>query len=416
MRRNQTLRVLLPFLLVCAVATATASQLAGVSVSSQGSLTTVTIRVAGTFTHTEYRPSENMLMVDLAGVSATKLDGKLEAIASTGVQAYRVIGFRGTNGSDVSRVELTVSPTATVKFSEVEGGVQVRILGGKAPLPASQAVVDAPDDDIENAQAEANSAEKTETKLAQGAMTSPSASPNPVQAMTAVKPLAKPVQTPARVSAQPVQVADAEVMPSKARKISDTDAAEQTTEHQRAKAEQPVRVRDVSVTRGPQGTEVQISASGTVQPEAMRLENPDRLVIDLPNAMWSGSPRQVAVKNADMKSVRMALYQLNPPVTRVVLDLTEARDYELLPSSSGLRVRLRALTASSAPATETAPASAKPQPVAIKQQEPAAEPTAVVEAENVAVKPVPTTPAPPSTGAVAKVDALPALPKSSAKQ
>src|SRR5690242_11599050 len=88
MRRNQTLRILLPFLLVCAVATATASQLTGVSVSSQGSLTTVTIRVSGTFTHTEYRPAENMLMVDLAGVSATKLDGKMEAVSSNGVQAY----------------------------------------------------------------------------------------------------------------------------------------------------------------------------------------------------------------------------------------------------------------------------------------------------------------------------------------
>jgi len=49
---------------------------------------------------------------------------------------------------------------------------------------------------------------------------------------------------------------------------------------------------------------------------------------------------QVPVKSGEVKAVRMALYQVNPPVTRVVVDLEAARDYELVPSENGLRVKL----------------------------------------------------------------------------
>jgi len=77
-------------------ATANASQLAGVAVKADGDRTTVTIRANGSFTHTEYRPTDNLLLVDLTGVSASKLDNQSRMLKDMpGVLSYRVTGYKG---------------------------------------------------------------------------------------------------------------------------------------------------------------------------------------------------------------------------------------------------------------------------------------------------------------------------------
>ena len=70
-----------------------------------------------------------------------------------------------------------------------------------------------------------------------------------------------------------------------------------------------------------------------------KLKNPDRVVIDLSNATWNRAPKRILVKRIDVDAVRIALYHADPPVTRLVVDLPEARDYEL--ASSGNRVRVK---------------------------------------------------------------------------
>ena len=85
---------------------------------------------------------------------------------------------------------------------------------------------------------------------------------------------------------------------------------------------------------------------------------------------------QVPVKSGEVKDVRMAQYQVNPPVTRVVVDLESARDYELVPSENGLRVKLHAsaqvasLGAPPVPAvkTPTMPALPKAPAVAVPER------------------------------------------------
>ncbi|MFZ3212379.1 MAG: type IV pilus secretin PilQ, partial [Terriglobales bacterium] len=88
---------------------------------------------------------------------------------------------------------------------------------------------------------------------------------------------------------------------------------------------------------------LEIRSNGVLKPMVTRLTDPDRIVVDLENARTL-RPVQVPVKSAEVKAVRMALYQVNPPVTRVVVDLEAARDYELIPSENGLRVKLHAPT------------------------------------------------------------------------
>ena len=110
-----------------------------------------------------------------------------------------------------------------------------------------------------------------------------------------------------------------------------------------AKAQEPVlvQVQTVDVTNGNDGTEIQISGNGPLTPAAMRLKDPDRVVIDLPNATWNFAPKLIPVKSTDVSAVRIALHDAHPPMTRLVVDLPEARDYELMPSGNSMRVKLR---------------------------------------------------------------------------
>ena len=74
MRLKQLLGVIL-LLVATATAAAAASQLTDLNVAGNGNVTTVTFRANGTFTHNEYRPTDNLLLVDLAGVAPARFAG-----------------------------------------------------------------------------------------------------------------------------------------------------------------------------------------------------------------------------------------------------------------------------------------------------------------------------------------------------
>lgn len=238
---------------------AAAPQLVQVTAAVQGNATVVTIRANGPFTHTEYRPADNLLLVDLSGVSASGLDEKTHQLQVPGASAYRVLGYKGASGSDVARVEITLAPNVGVSVNEGENELNVRLTGAASSAP-----------------------ETAETPAA------PPATPAPARASSAA-----------------------------------------------------VSLRDVQVSRAAQGIEVSIVATGPLTPKAMTLTAPDRLVIDLPNTTSSRKAREIAVNSAEVKAVRVARFQVNPPVTRVVVDLAAPRDYELLPSGNTLTLKLR---------------------------------------------------------------------------
>src|SRR5258708_18251723 len=122
-------------------AAAPVSQLTGVMVDGRDQTGVVTIRANGTFTHTEYRPTDNLMLVDLAGVSITRPDTGLHTVSAPGVLSYRILGYRYSSGTEVARVELNLAPGAQAKVSEIENGVEVRISGSSASIsaPATEA-------------------------------------------------------------------------------------------------------------------------------------------------------------------------------------------------------------------------------------------------------------------------------------
>jgi type IV pilus assembly protein PilQ len=296
MRLKHTLGILLPLLLVCTAAAAAGTHLTNVGVAMQTNATTVTISASGAFSHTEYRPAENLLLVDLTGVSADKLDGQVRTLNAPGVVSYRILGYRGASGTDVARLEFTLAPGTEVHLSESEGGLAVRL----QPTAAAATGVSA-------------------------------------AAATHAKSPATPVSAPSADSARASASAKA------------------------------ISIRKLAMVRGKNGMDLEITATGPIAPKVMRLTRPDRLVLDVPNAIPAAARHTLPVHADAVKEVRMARFQSDPPVTRIVLDLARAQDYSLVPEGNRLTVQLHTpgsaasvASAVAAPATEAAPAASAP--------------------------------------------------------
>ena len=107
-----------------------------------------------------------------------------------------------------------------------------------------------------------------------------------------------------------------------------------------AGANPPATIRSITVAPDNGGIELEIVGSGRLEPQTKAITGPDRLVIDLPNAVPASTVRNLAVNRGEVKSVRVARYSDNPPTTRVVVDLTSPLPYQVFPSANGMIVKL----------------------------------------------------------------------------
>lgn len=98
----------------------------------------------------------------------------------------------------------------------------------------------------------------------------------------------------------------------------------------------------IAVVGSEHGLGVQISASGPVTTEAQVLSGPDRLVIDFPGAVPGRELRGLRLNQGEIRAVRAGLWRSDPPVTRIVIDLSGPMPYRLIPSGKAITVRLGA--------------------------------------------------------------------------
>ena len=307
MRLKQLLGVIILTVFASSMALAANSQLTNVNVNGQGHATTLVLRANGAFTHTEYRPVDNLLLVDLAGVTAGKLKGTAQTVNKPGVASYRVLGYTGANGAEVARVELTLTAGAVVSVAPVVGGLEVHVADSPNAASVAPAAV-APE-------------------------------------KPAVRPVAEKTETPA-----------AEKPAAMKTQVAETHSA----------SGHPVRVKHVSVVRAKSGMEVDILASAPIMPKVMKLTGPDRLVVDLPNAIPAGAQKQIAVNGHEIKAIRTGRFQNDPPVTRVVVDLATPQDYVVGMKGNTLSVRLQAVQAQNETAAPVAVAATQPAPAVMK--------------------------------------------------
>lgn len=104
------------------------------------------------------------------------------------------------------------------------------------------------------------------------------------------------------------------------------------------KAGATTRIGKVSVARGSDGLNIEISGSGPMTARTMKLTHPDRIVVDIPNSVLQGRAREIPVNSGDVRSVRVGRYQEG--TTRVVVDMAQLRDFQIAPEGNKLVVSM----------------------------------------------------------------------------
>lgn len=299
MRLKQLLGIFLLAIGTSAVAAASDSQLSGVLVKNHENAGTITILANGAFTHSEYRPTDNLMLVDLAGVSVAHPDAKVHPVFAPGVRSYRISTYRAPSGSEVTRIEIALIAGASVKVNEISGGLELNVTGAPAAPPTKEEIA----------------------------------------ALAGVR-----------------------------------------------SASSLSRVRNISVAQSQDAVNIEITGSAPLTGRTMKLGNPERLVLDIPNSVLEGRAREIAVNSNGIKAVRAGRFQAGD--TRIVVDLAAMHDFDVIPQGNKLVLRMKTGAAPShAPSiAEAAAMSASAQP-----------PAAVPVSAPAATAPVASTPAVPGS-------------------
>ncbi len=273
-----------------------ATELLGVRTTVDRQATTFLLRLPAQVEYSPTRIAPRLFVVDMTGVSGEP-SAQSQVVESPLVDSYRLLAYRGADDQPHLALELTLKQEGQINIEERSEGLEVRVEGlssGRAPAkPAVAAVQPKPELKTES---------KTESK-------------------TELKTQKKPSQT---ASARPA---------SAARKTS---------------------VQEISVALAETGTglEVEILGDGAMQYKTMELRRPDRLVLDIPDAVNRIRQRRLEVDTPPLKTVRVAQFARQPAITRIVMDLDHKVPYEVRQQANGLLVALRASQAAAAVAPE----------------------------------------------------------------
>jgi hypothetical protein len=92
----------------------------------------------------------------------------------------------------------------------------------------------------------------------------------------------------------------------------------------------------VDVNPRPNGLTINIAVNAPVTPEASRVSNPERLILDFPGCVLKGGNRHIPVNHGPVKELRLSLFSIHPPVARVVVQLKSPLDFELKQAGNGI--------------------------------------------------------------------------------
>jgi TPR repeat protein len=112
-------------------------------------------------------------------------------------------------------------------------------------------------------------------------------------------------------------------------------------------------VGSVNVRPQPDGLAIEIAVSVPTLPKSDRLAKPDRLVFDFPGCELEGSNRHILVNLGPVQKLRLSLFRVHPPVTRVVVDSNEPLHFEMQPVENGIVIKIPFPKAGAIPDTST---------------------------------------------------------------
>ncbi|HTW23991.1 MAG TPA: type IV pilus secretin PilQ [Candidatus Baltobacteraceae bacterium] len=144
----------------------------------------------------------------------------------------------------------------------------------------------------------------------------------------------------ARPAAAPAPASAPTIAPIAARAVSPAPAPEASPS-----------IRQIHLTQDAGRTEVNISGSGSLTYHAMRLHNPDRLVLDFAGARLKTSENHLASNLDPVREIRLA--QFTPEVSRVVIDLRQPVGYEITRNGDTVSVSFASANVSSNPGSNS---------------------------------------------------------------
>jgi type IV pilus assembly protein PilQ len=266
--------------------------------------TQVTLRTSGTPAYTSYSPSPDVFVVDLTGTGrpADLVIPATLPAGLAGLAAEEAVEM----GNRLTRVTFRFYGPVTPRASAAENGVVISI-----PAPAGTEVVVAP-------------AEET--------------------------------------PALPVVVA--ETAPVETQPVVEEPAPQRVLEP--VSARKATKLSRVATSGSGSSLEVQIAGNGGLTYKAFRLNNPERLVIDVQGVKNAVAKPTVNVNDDPVQRVRVAQFAAGAdPITRVVVDLNTKTEYAITPTGDKLLVTFgndasQKVLAASAPVTVAEKPAPKP--------------------------------------------------------
>ena len=120
----------------------------------------------------------------------------------------------------------------------------------------------------------------------------------------------------------------------------------------------PAVISSVAITQDPTRAAIRVQGAGHLDVHAVRMQNPERLVLDFAGARLEVPKTSIPGVSAPVRDVRMG--QFRPDVARVVIDLTAAAPYQVAHEGETVVVYLQAIPADTGtPATPAASDSLK---------------------------------------------------------
>jgi type IV pilus assembly protein PilQ len=329
--------------LFCAGTATAASQLNSVQVTPTATAATVNLRTTGSYAHKEYRPDEHLMLIDLTGVTAASAVDHAAAVTSSALRGYKLSTYTSASGSEVTRIELALGDGVSVSVNDVSDGLKIQLNTGGSSTSASPAP-------LASVPAPTRPAPVTSAAALPKPALAETSHPAPVRLATVANPTLAPAASPTSTTAPknvandlakknvPDSTAKSAVTPS-APVVLSAVSATHPAQPRAAVAALPATIRNVSVHPG-QGT-LDIVVDGPSSAHSFLLTNPDRLVVDFSNAELKPSVKNVAVHTKDVLQVRVGRFQSEPPVIRVVIDLSGPRAFDVVPSDNQVIVRVK---------------------------------------------------------------------------
>ncbi len=335
--------------LFCAGTATAASQLNSVQVMPSANAATVNLHTTGSYAHKEYRPDEHLMLVDLTGVTAVSAVDHTATVNSTALKGYKLSTYTSASGGEVTRIELALGDGVSVSVNDVSDGLKIQLSSGVSSALAPSAPL---------ASVAASTAPASKSALAE--TTNPSrTAPGQLAAVTSPIPNNASKNAANNVANNDVKVVAKNAttaLPAAPIMTRPTPIAHPALPTAAAAVLPPATIRNVSVHSG-QGT-LDITVEGSNSAHSFLLKNPDRLVLDFSNAVLNPSVRNIAVHTKDVLQVRVGRFQSEPPVIRIVVDLSGPRAFDVVPSDKLLIVRVKTGDAG----ISSAPLKAAPSP------------------------------------------------------